>query len=66
MSVCLSVCPDILMYNELLVSTELDVSMAHPWGKDIINRASEEAGYAAERLEMRKKSKYRLCQFRMA
>ena len=32
--------------------------MAHPWSKDILNRASKEAGYAAERREMRKKSKY--------
>ena len=48
--------PDILMYNE--TSTELDVSMAHPWSKDILNRASKEAGYAAERRAMRKKSKY--------
>ena len=48
--------PNILMYNE--TSTELDVSMAHPWSKDILNRASKEAGYAAERHEMRKKSKY--------
>ena len=47
---------DILMYDES--STELDVSMAHPWSKDILNRASKEAGYAAERREMRKKSKY--------
>ncbi len=39
-------------------STELDVSMAHPWSKGILNRASEEAGYAAERRETRKKSKY--------
>ena len=48
--------PDVLMYNE--TSTELDVSMAHPWSKDILNTASKEAGYAAERREMRKKSKY--------
>ena len=48
--------PDILMYDKS--STELDVSMAHPWSKDILNRASKEAGYAAERCEMRKKSKY--------
>ena len=48
--------PDILMYNES--STELDMSMAHPWSKDILIRASKEAGYAAERREMRKKSKY--------
>ena len=47
---------DILMYNE--TSTELDVSMAHPWSKGFLNRASKEAGYAAERREMRKKSKY--------
>ena len=33
--------------------------MAHPWSKDILNRASKEAGYAAERREMRKKSKYK-------
>ena len=48
--------PDILVDDES--STELDVSMAHPWSKDILNRASKEAGYAAERHEMRKKSKY--------
>ena len=45
------------MYDES--STELDVRMAHPWSKDILNRASKEADYAAERREMRKKSKYK-------
>ena len=44
--------PDILMYDES--STELGVTMAHPRSKDILNRASKEAGYAAERHEMRK------------
>ena len=44
------------MYDE--PSTELDISMAHPWNKDILNRASKEASYAAERRKMRKKSKY--------
>ena len=44
------------MFNKS--STELDVSMVHPWSKGILNRASKEAGYAAERREMRKKSKY--------
>ena len=34
--------PDILMYDES--STELDVSIAHPWSKDILNRASKEVG----------------------
>ena len=48
--------PDIFRDNE--TNTELDVSMAHPWSKDILNRASKEPGYAAERCEMRKKSKY--------
>ena len=48
--------PDILVYDES--STEFDVSTAHPWSKDILNRASKEAGYAAVRREMRKKSKY--------
>ena len=47
---------NVLMYNES--STELDVSMAHPWSKDILNEASKEAGYAAKKREMRKKSKY--------
>ena len=47
---------NILMYDES--STELNVSMAHPWSKDILNRASKEAGYAAKKREMRKKSKY--------
>ena len=56
--------PDILMYGES--STELDVSMAHLWSKDILNRASKEAGYAAERREMRKKANTKLCLFRMA
>ena len=44
------------MYGES--STEMDVTITHTWFKDILNRASEEAGYAAERCEMRKKSKY--------
>ena len=48
--------PDILMYDES--STELDVSMAYPLSKKILNRASKESSYAAERREMRKKSKY--------
>ena len=37
-------CPNILIYDES--SIELDVTMAHPWSKDFLNRASEEAGYA--------------------
>ena len=38
---------------------ELDIGMANPWSKDVLKRASKEAGYAAERREMRKKSKYK-------
>ena len=57
-------CSDILMYAES--STELDVGMSHPWSKDILDRASKEAGYAANKREMRKKANTKLCLFRVA
>ena len=63
-TVCLSVClsadrPDIVLFeSETGVSIKLDISLAHPWSKDNLNKAACEEGYAAKKREEKKCDKY--------
>ena len=37
---------------------DLDISLVHPWSKDVIKLAARDQGFAAKRREDRKKTKY--------
>ena len=52
-------CPDNVIFDPTNgTNTELDISMAHPWSKRTLKRSAEEAGYATELQEIKKKANY--------
>ncbi|XP_062517203.1 uncharacterized protein LOC134193462 [Corticium candelabrum] len=51
--------PDITLYDtDTGITKECDVSIAHPWSKDIIKGAAREGGHAAAKREAAKSKKY--------
>ena len=51
--------PDIAFYNiDSVVTYECDVSLAHPWRKDIVNGAAKACRHAATKQELEKGYKY--------
>ena len=51
--------PDIVVFDtDNGKNIDLDISLAHPWSKDVIKLAAREQGFAAKRREDRKKTKY--------
>lgn len=51
--------PDILAFDsDYSHEVELDISLAHPWNKDIINQSAREDGIAADKREDSKMRKY--------
>ena len=57
---CLSVCrPDIVVFDtDNGKNINLDISLAHPWSKDVIKLAARDQGFVAKRREDRKKTMY--------
>ena len=52
--------PDISVFDACIeTSYDLDISLAHPWNQDIIERAAEQDGFAAQAREELKEKKYK-------
>ena len=51
--------PDIVAFDSYSgCDIELDISVAHPWNKDILSQAADEDGIPAAKREVFKKKKY--------
>ena len=51
--------PDIIIFDTgNLSDLEIDVSLAHPWSKEVIRNSARQAGYAAKKREQVKNAKY--------
>ena len=52
--------PDISVFDACIgTSYDLDISLDHPWNQDIIERAAEQDGFAAQAREELKEKKYK-------
>ena len=52
--------PDISVFDACIgTSYDLDISLAHPWNQNIIERATEQDGFAAQAREELKEKKYK-------
>ena len=51
--------PDISVFDSSSnANIDLDISLAHPWAKEVLKRSATDSGYAASKHEELKRSKY--------